>query len=62
MKKKTPRGVPDFARHPTQAEQRGTHGSVPDATPVSTKGANHPAAQPAMKPQATSAKSGRRGQ
>lgn len=62
MKKKSPRGIPDFARQPTQAQQRGAHGSAPAAPPVSTKGATHPATQPAAKPQATSSKSGRRGQ
>ena len=62
MKKKSPRGIPDFARHPTQADQRGAHGSAPAAPQDTTKGATHPAPQPQAKPQATSAKSGRRGQ
>jgi len=56
MKKRSNRAIPDFAHHPKDA-----HGSVPSAT---TDRPATPRVGPStrVKPQATSAKSGRRGQ
>ena len=56
MHRKGPREVPDFSRHPTQ--KPGT----PRSQPVGSKAPRGPASPPAAKPQATSSKSGRRGQ
>jgi hypothetical protein len=59
MKKKSARDIPDFSRHPTQMAA-GHHGVQP---PQQQSG--KPARQappPTVKPHATSAKSGRRGQ
>jgi hypothetical protein len=54
MKKKSSKAVPDFSRHtPTSAEQRPAPGK---------KGGQAPVRPPSVKPQATSSKSGRRGQ
>jgi hypothetical protein len=54
MKKKSPRDIPDFSRH--AAPQKGLVGPrlVKEQKPVVTR-------PPAIKPQSTSAKSGRRG-
>ena len=61
MKKKSARDIPDFSRHPTQvATGTGTHGAPPQQQ-AAGKPAHQPA-PPAVKPHATSAKSGRRGQ
>jgi hypothetical protein len=60
MKKKPERDIPNFSRHPTQmAAGTGPHGSQPQQQ------SNKPVRQaptPPVKPHATSAKSGRRGQ
>ena len=55
MKKKGARGVPDFARQAPATRATG----APQADPKSPRS---PAPRPTVKPQATSAKSGRRGQ
>ena len=58
MKKKSPRGIPDFSRQ----GPRPKDAARPDA-PAQTKGSAHaPAPAPRVKPQSTSAKSGQRGQ
>ena len=58
MKKKSPRGIPDFARHaPTAKHADGTHEPLPSSTRIPRR-AQAPAR---VKPQATSAKSGQRG-
>ena len=54
MKKKSSKGVPDFSRQtPAAAGQRPAAGK---------KSTSAPARPPSVKPQATSSKSGRRGQ
>ena len=60
MKKKSPRGIPDFSRHhPTPEARLAASGNATGAM----KAAPPPASpRPAVKPQATSQKSGRRGQ
>jgi hypothetical protein len=57
MKKKSPRGIPDFSRHhPTPEARLAAPGNAAKAAPP-------PASpRPVVKPQATSQKSGRRGQ
>ena len=60
MKKKGPRNIPDFARHPTQLS------AADRLNPLAEKGttpATHRPApvQPTPKPHSTSMKSGRRG-
>jgi hypothetical protein len=57
MKKKSPRDIPDFAHHPP-AEK---HGAAAGATPE-RQARPHEAPSARVKPHATSAKSGRRGQ
>jgi hypothetical protein len=57
MKRKGPRDIPDFSRHP----KSGRDGTVPQTTDAKPARPNAPP-QPAVKPRATSAKSGRRGQ
>ena len=64
MKKKSPRGIPDFSRS-TQgkkgAAKPGTQpGTQPGAQPVQQSSAQ-PTGRKAAKPQSTSAKSGHRG-
>lgn len=57
MKKKSPRGIPDFSRKPTQGKKGG-------AQTETQQPAHQPAPVPARqsaKPQATSSKSGHRG-
>ena len=56
MKKKSPRGIPDFSRHaPKDRPPAGQ--KAPDSRPAPA-----PTPAPAVKPQSTSSKSGRRGQ
>lgn len=57
MKNKGPRAIPDFSRKtaPGAAGRPGSTAAKPDAPPP-------PAPRPTVKPHATSAKSGRRGQ
>ena len=60
MKKKSPRGIPDFSGQP-----RRRPGAMKDGGPTprtEVKPPPRPPAPPAIKPQSTSAKSGRRGQ
>ena len=58
MRRKGERDIPDFS--PKHKAAAAPHGVVPDAKPSKVP---HPAARgPAVKPHATSAKSGRRGQ
>ena len=59
MKKKSARDIPDFSRQPTRMASGG-HGAAPPQQQGSKPARTTPA--PAVKPQATSAKSGRRGQ
>jgi hypothetical protein len=59
MKKKPARDIPDFSRHPTQMSA-GHHGEQPQVQPASKPARQVPT--PTVKPHATSAKSGRRGQ
>lgn len=54
MKKKGHRDVPDFSRHPTQEKGAPREAAAKKPAPASTR--------QTVKPQATSAKSGRRGQ
>jgi len=57
MKKKSPRGIPDFSRKPSGS----SHAPPPDAgAKGKTHGPHSP--PPQVKPQSTSAKSGQRGQ
>ena len=61
MKKKSARDIPDFSRHPTRmAAGTGPHGSQPQTDGKTGRPATP--APPTVKPHATSAKSGRRGQ
>ena len=60
MKKKSARDIPDFSRQPTRTASGGGHGVQPPPQPGSKPARQAPA--PAAKPQATSSKSGRRGQ
>lgn len=67
MKKRSPRDVPDFAPHPPQGRDGGHHGPASMHAPGAPGGRRPPARDTAppptrLKPQATSAKSGRRGQ
>jgi hypothetical protein len=57
MKKKSPRAIPDFAHHPRTANEGAS--AAPPATDRPTPRVAPPAR---VKPQSTSAKSGRRGQ
>ena len=60
MQKKSPRGIPDFSRHkptPREAGAPGSHAPTPG-----DKRAAPPPPKATVKPQATNAKSGRRGQ
>lgn len=61
MRRKGPRAIPDFSRQAARptGERTTPAGSKPDA-PAPRAAA--PAPHPAIKPHATSAKSGRRGQ
>ena len=58
MKRKSPRGIPDFSAKP-QRSKDAPHG---DAAAPPKGGVHKPAPAPRVKPQATSAKSGQRGQ
>ena len=60
MKKKSARDIPDFSRHPTQMAAGHGHG-MPQPQQQEAKPARQ-APAPTVKPHATSAKSGRRGQ
>jgi hypothetical protein len=55
MKKKGSRAIPDFSRHPPRPKD----GAI---QPLAPRRAAAPAPHPTVKPKATSAKSGRRGQ
>lgn len=57
MKKKSPRGIPDFSRAPKGPKA----GTQPDLT-VGQKAGKRPSKPPNVKPQSTSSKSGQRGQ
>ena len=57
MKKKSHRAIPDFAHHP-----KDPHESVRSAAATDRQAAPRVAPAARVKPQATSAKSGRRGQ
>lgn len=58
MKKKSPRGIPDFAHHgPTAKHADGTHEPLPSSTRILRRAQ----LSARIKPQATSAKSGQRG-
>lgn len=56
MKRKSPRDIPDFSRKRPAQKSTG-----PAAEPTDAKPARPPAPRPTVKPQATNAKSGRRG-
>ena len=60
MKKKGPRDIPDFSRHPTRGRDGTPSGTLPQGT--DPKPRPHAPPQPTIKPKGTSAKSGRRGQ
>ena len=57
MKKKSPRAIPDFAHHPKSAKD-----SMSAAPPATDRPTPRVAPATRVKPQSTSAKSGRRGQ
>jgi hypothetical protein len=59
MKKKSPRGIPDFSRQASRPKDAPRPG---DAQAPSKGGTRAPAPAPRVKPQSTSAKSGQRGQ
>jgi hypothetical protein len=59
MKKKSARDIPDFSRQPTRMASGGGHGTAPQQPGAKPA---RPTPAPAPKPQATSSKSGRRGQ
>ena len=59
MRKKGPRAIPDFSRHPTT---EGAHKSGAPAPSKQSPRSRGEAPRPQVKPQATSAKSGQRGQ
>lgn len=60
MKKKGPRQIPDFSRHPTQVSAGDR--TNPPGERGTTPAPHRPApVQPATKPHSTSMKSGRRG-
>ena len=57
MKKKSPRGIPDFSR-----STQGKKGAAkPGAQPAQQQSSAQPTGRKAVKPQSTSAKSGHRG-
>ena len=60
MKKKSPRDIPDFSRHPTPMRAPGAGGTLGPEKPARPAAAPRPVTS--LKPHATSAKSGRRGQ
>lgn len=57
MKKKSPRGIPDFSRQGTPAKNKGPADTAAPSKPAPRAGSQAPRA----KPQATSSKSGQRG-
>ena len=59
MKRKSPRGIPDFAHHPERTKDPAT---PPTSAPVKAAGPRAASPPVRVKPQTTSAKSGRRGQ
>ena len=59
MKKKSPRGVPDFARKTTRRDDATRPDATPSANAKATARGTPAAAR--VKPQATSSKSGQRG-
>ena len=58
MKKKSPRGVPDFSRQASRPKDAAR----PDAAGQPKENTRAPAPAPRVKPQSTSTKSGQRGQ